>query len=126
MQKTRLDYLAVERFNPWVMKDHLTRDVNEEVILNKDEMMSESNDWILFLTILDKDYNYQHCLEKDDTTVYLSYDTSKNVIIGGAYSLSEHRRITCVVVAALDNACSPRYIITNEQLNSFKKCVFGA
>lgn len=84
MKKTTFDVQleASKKFNPYTLKDFLTRADDGTVIVDRSRVIQNKDDEILFYVILNRDYrlNYRY---SETATIYYVVENGK--IYGGVY-----------------------------------------
>jgi hypothetical protein len=84
MKKSALDVhiKASEKFNPYVLKDYLTRTEEGVVIVDRSRLLKTKDDERLFYVILNRDYlwNYRY---SETATIYFAVEDAK--VYGGVY-----------------------------------------
>ena len=84
MKKNALDvqFEASKKFNPYTLKDFLTRLEDGTVVVDRSRLLKNKDDERLFYVILNRDYlwNYRH-----STTATIYYVVENGKVYGGAY-----------------------------------------
>lgn len=84
MKKTALDVQleASKKFNPYTLKDFLTRTEDGTVIVDRSRLLQNKDDERLFYVILNRDYrwNYRY---SETATIY--YVVEEGKVYGGVY-----------------------------------------
>lgn len=84
MRKSALDvqFEASKKFNPYTLKDFLTRVEDGTVVVDRSRLLQNKDDERLFYVILNRDYlwNYRY---SETATIY--YVVEDNKVYGGVY-----------------------------------------
>ena len=108
MKKTAI-YEQVEAsklFNPYSLKDFLTRTEEGDVIVDRNRLLKTQDDLRLFYIILNKDYRWDYRYP-ETSTIFFRIENGQ--ITGGVYEMSIGSRSQRVIVVPRDQAKASDY-----------------